>query len=260
VVGLAAAVFLICLCGVVVLLPAAGQGLAGDPMEAPQLALIRDERLDTIEVGQVATFLAYASADDMLREHSGQFDAQQPVPRELMPAQPGVFLVGSVREWRCENQACTFELRMADKNYKVSYNQEQEEDRSSLRGRQVRVYGYQERERETVTAQFIERGSHWWAWWRKAWTMVYDVHSRGQEVWVYGIVDRSPNGLLDTDDRPNVQRRDRVLLRGTWSVGERSAILTEGEIYRLEGIRYVPMTSKPIQMPQPTATLIPKPQ
>jgi serine/threonine protein phosphatase PrpC len=260
VVGLAAAAFLVCLCGVVALLPAAGQRLAGDPVEAPQLAPIRDERLDAREVGQLATFLGYASADDMLSANPGQFDPQQPVAKTLMPAQPGVFLVGSARNWSCDSRACTFELRMADKNYKVSYNQGEEGDRSSLRGRQVRVFGYQQREGETVTAQFIERGSRWWAWWQEAWTMVYQVHSWGQAVWVYGIVDRNPNGLLDTDDQPNVQRRDRVLLRGSWSVGERSAILTASEAYRLEGISYVPMTSKPVPIPQPTVTLMLTPQ
>jgi hypothetical protein len=40
-------------------------------------------------------------------------------------------------------------------------------------------------------------------------------------------------------------------------VGERETTFSESQSYRLEGNRYLPLTSEPIPMPQPTVTLMP---
>jgi serine/threonine protein phosphatase PrpC len=258
VVGMAALAFLSCLCAAIAILPAAGQRLAEDPVAAPYMAPFRDGRLDGKSPDQIAAYLGYPTTADMLAAHPGQFAAEKPGMGDLWPAQRGVFLVGPTRNWSCQEQTCTFDLRMADKNYKVSYNQPSPgDDGNSLRGRQVRVFGYQHEEGSTVAAQLIERGSRWWAWWQKAWIIVYQTQPWNQAVWVYGIVDSSPNGLLDADDTAAAQQGDQVLVWGTWNVGERAATFFGSQSYRLEGNRYLPLTSEPIPMPQPTVTLMP---
>ena len=260
VVALAALAFVFCLCVAIAILPAVGQGLVGDPSAAPRLAPVRDERLIGKNPDQVAGYLGYPDAGAMKAAHPGQFDPAGADAVQLWPAQRGVFLVGAVREWTCQEQACAFRLQMADREYKVSYDQPSSgSDRTNLRGWQVRVFGYQRAERATVAAQFIERGSRWWAWWQRAWTIVYPAHAwnQDQEVWAYGIVDKSANGLLDTDRYPALERGEQVLLRGTWKVGKRSTVFYEDQAYHLEGDRYVPLTLEPIPMPQPTVTLMP---
>ncbi len=258
VVGLAALAFVCCLCVAIVILPAMGQRLAGNPLAAPQLAPIRDERLNGKGAEQVGAYLGYSNQEEMIAAHPGQFNAEELDWGDLWPAQRGVFLVGRVRNWECLEQACSFQLRMVDKDYTVSYNQQPSGDNEvNLRGRQVRVFGYQSQEGATVTAQFIERGSQWWAWWQRAWTIVYEVHRWDRVVWAYGTVDRSPNGLLDTDEAPALQRKDQVLLQGTWQVGKRSTIFSRVQIYRLQGDKYVPLAQESIPLPEPTVTLMP---
>jgi serine/threonine protein phosphatase PrpC len=258
VVGVAALAFLSCLCVAIAILPAVGQRFAGDPVAAPYVAPFHDGRLEGKSPDEVAAYLGYPTTADMLAAHPGQFAAEEPGVGDLLPAQRGVFLVGPARNWSCQEQICTFDLHMADKNYKVSYNQQPAgDDEDSLRGRQVRVFGYQHDEGSTVAAQFIERGSRWWTWWQKAWILFYQTQSWDRAVWVYGIVDSSPNGLLEPDDTPALQQGDQVLVWGTWTAGERATTFSASQSYRLEGNRYLPQTSEPIPMPQPTVTLMP---
>jgi serine/threonine protein phosphatase PrpC len=270
VVGLAALVFVSCLGAAIAVLPALMQKLGGDPVAAPGLAPLRDGRLAGKTQGQCAAYLGYQDVAELETAHPGQFDSKGPDALDLWPAQRGVFLVGLVHHWSCQEQACSFFLKMHDREYQVSYEPAPSADDASpgpveeagdggtdLNNWQVRVFGYQQADGATVRAQFIERGSRWWAWWQRAWTMVYQVHPWAQAVWVYGIVDKSPNGLLDTERYLALEQGEQVLSRGTWGVGKRSTAFYEEQVYHLIGSRYVPLTLETIPMPEPTVTLMP---
>lgn len=249
-----AACLMLCLITAVVFLPALTQKLAGDPVAAPLPAPIQDGRLAGKSPDQVALYLGYADSDQMMATHGGMLALEDLGASELMPAAPGVFLVGTAREWSCEQQTCTFQLEMAGTDYTVTY-QAPGEQGVDLNGKPVRVYGPQQEGQPAVVAQLIERGSHWWAWWQPAWTLVHQVGSMDQIAWVYSIVDQNPNGLLDLDQVPGLQRGAQLLLRGLWHAGQ-SVVFAEDQVYHLQGARYVPWTEQP-SPPVPTVTLQP---
>jgi hypothetical protein len=186
--------------------------------------------------------------------HGGQLAPENIGTSDLKPASPGVFLVGTAQEWGCEQQKCTFHLGMAGTDYTVTY-QAPGEQGVDLNDRPVRVYGPQQEGQPAVDAQLIERGSHWWAWWQPAWTLVHQAGSLDQVAWVYSIVDRNPNGLLDADQVPGLQRGAQLLLRGLWRDGK-SISFDEDQVYHLQGTRYLPLAEQP-GPPVPTVTLQP---
>ncbi len=143
---------------------------------------------------------------------------------------------------------------MAGIDYTVSYKTPGEQG-VDLSGRPVRVYGPQQEGQPAVSAELIERGSRWWAWWQPAWTLVHQTGSPDQETWVYSIVDRNPNGLVDHDQTPGLQRGAQLLLHGRWS-GQQSIAFDEDQIYHLQGPRYVPLAEQPAPS-VPTVTLQP---
>ena len=248
------ACIILCLIAAFLFVPALSQKLAGDPVAAPLPAPLQDRRLNGSSPAQVAIYLGYADTDQMNFANGGPLAAEEIGTSDLKPASAGVFLVGTARQWRCEPQECTFHLDMAGTDYTVSY-QVPGEQGVDLSERPVRVYGLQQEAQPAVVAQLIERGSHWWAWWQPAWTLVHRAASLDQVAWVYSIVDRNPNGLLDVDQVPSLQRGAQLLLRGLWR-GEKSIAFDEDQIYHLQGSRYVPLAEQPAP-PVPTVTLQP---
>ena len=253
-VGGMAACIILCLIAAVIFVPALTQKLTGDPVAAPLPAPIQDSRLAGSSPDQVALYLGYADSDQMIAAHGGLLVPENLGSSDLQPAAPGVFLVGTAREWSCEQQECGFQLGMAGTDYAVTY-QAPGEKGVDLNGRPVRVFGPQQEGQPAVAAQLIERGSHWWAWWQPAWTLVHQAASLDQIAWVYSIVDRNPNGLLDLNQVPGLQQGARLLLRGLWCV-EQSIAFDEDQIYHLQGSKYVPLAEQP-SPPVPTVTLQP---
>jgi serine/threonine protein phosphatase PrpC len=253
--GAAALAIIFCLLAAVVFLPALTQKLAGDPAAAPLPAPLQDSRLDGIHPDQIALFLGYSDAAEMIAAHGGMLDPQSLATSELKPAAPGVFLVGAAREWSCEQQECSFLLDMAGTEYTVTY-QAPGEQGVDLGGHPVRVYGPQQEGTSAVAAQIIQRGSQWWAWWQPAWELVHQVESLDQRVWVYSIVDRNPNGLLDADQAPGLQRGAQLLLHGLWRADKETLAFENDQVYYLQGSRYVPLAEQP-SLPLPTVTLQP---
>jgi hypothetical protein len=239
----------------VIFVPALTQKLAGDPVAAPLPAPLQDGRLAGTNPDQVALYLGYADAAQMSAAHGGLAAPEALRASELRPAAAGVFLVGTARDWSCEQQGCGFRLEMADMEYSVTY-QAPGEVGVDLSGHPVRVYGLQQEDQPAVAAQLIERGSHWWAWWQPAWTLIHQTGSREENVWVYSIVDRNPNGLIGPDPGPGLQRGTRVLLHGIWAIEDQTMAFEEDEIYTLQGSIYVPATGQP-RLPLPTVTLQP---
>jgi len=254
VLGGVAACIILCLIAAVVFVPALTQKLTGEPVAVPLPAPIQDSRLAGSSADQVALYLGYADSDQMIAAHGGLLVPKNLGASDLQPAAPGVFLVGTAREWSCEQQECSFLLDMAGTDYAVTY-QTSGEKGVDLNGRPVRVYGPQQKGQPAVAAQLIERGSHWWAWWQPAWTLVHQAGSLDQTAWVYSIVDRNPNGLLGLDQVPGLQQGAQLLLRGLWHV-DQSIAFDEDQIYHLQGSKYVPLAEQP-SPPVPTVTLQP---
>jgi hypothetical protein len=245
---------ILCLIAGVVFVPAMSQKLAGEPAAAPLPAPLQDSRLAGHSPDQVAIYLGYASSDQMVAAHGDPLTPETIGVSDLMPATPGVFLVGAARDWGCAQQECTFHLDMAGTDYTVTYRAPGEQG-VDLDGRQVRVYGPQQEGQPIVAAQLIERGSHWWAWWQPAWTLVHQPGSLDQVAWVYSIVDRNPNGLLDLDQVPGLPRGAQLLLRGLWR-GDQSISFDADQIYHLKDSKYIPWAEQPAP-PVPTVTLQP---
>jgi hypothetical protein len=254
VLGIAAICVTLCLIAAIVFVPALTQKLAGDPVAAPFPAPLQDGRLAGRAPDQVAIYLGYAGSDQMVAAHGGLLTPDGIGTSDLMPASPGVFLVGKARDWGCAQQECTFHLEMAGTDYAVTYRAPGEQG-VDLDGRQVRVYGPQQEGQPVVAAQLIERGSHWWAWWQPAWTLVHQPGSLEQVVWVYSIVDRNPNGLLDMDQIPGLLRGAQLLLRGLWR-DDPSLSFDPDQAYYLQGSKYIPWAEQPAP-PVPTVTLQP---
>ena len=257
VLGAVAVALILCVLAAVIFVPALTQKLAGDPVAAPLPAPLQDGRLAGAKPDQVALYLGYADAAQMSAAHGGLVAPEALGASELTPAAAGVLLVGTARDWSCEQQRCGFRLEMADVEYSVAY-QAPGEVGVDLSGHPVRVYGPQQEDQPAVAAQLIERGSHWWAWWQPAWTLVHQTGSREQSVWVYSIVDRNPNGLIGPDQGAGLQRGSRVLLHGIWAIEDQTMAFEEDEIYTLQGSIYVPATGQP-SLPLPTVTLQPTP-
>ena len=255
VLGAVAVALILCVLAAVIFVPALTQKLAGDPVAAPLPAPLQDGRLAGANPDQVALYLGYADAAQMSAAHGGLVAPEALGASELTPAAAGVFLVGTARDWSCEQQRCGFQLEMADVEYSVAY-QAPGETGVDLSGHPVRVYGPQQEDQPAVAAQLIERGSHWWAWWQPAWTLVHQTGSREESVWAYSIVDRNPNGLIGPDQGSGLQRGTRVLLHGIWAIEDQTMAFEEDEIYTLQGSIYVPVTGQP-SLPLPTVTLQP---
>ena len=254
-VGAAAACMVLCFFAAVIFLPALTQTLAGDPVAAPLPAALQDSRLEGSYPDQVALYLGYVDYAEMAAAHGGQLAPESLGTAALMPAAPGLFLVGAAREWECQQQSCSFRLDMAGTDYKVTY-QTPGEMGVDLSGHPVRVYGLQQGEPHAVSAQLIERGSHWWAWWQPAWTLVHQIGSWEQGVWVYSIVDRNPNGLLQPDQASGLQQGAQILLHGVWRTENESLAFEEDQVFALQGQTYVPL-SRQSSPPLPTVTLQP---
>jgi serine/threonine protein phosphatase PrpC len=160
-----------------------------------------------------------------------------------LPEQRGVFLVGPVRDWHCQKAVCSFALAMAGKEYEVRCDRQNAVDKGLvLRGRRVRVFGYQDAEGSVVDARLIDVGAAWWALWREPWVTVYQAQNWDETVWVYTIVDENPYSPV-TQDFLGLKRGDRIVARGRWleaKAGQNMAFVTEA-VYWLQGEGYVPL-------------------
>jgi serine/threonine protein phosphatase PrpC len=260
--GGAALLFLLCLCTAVIFLPAIGQSLLDRSIAAPHVAPIHDSQLGNISPEQLASFLGYPDPAQMEKAHGGALSLERIATTGLMPAKPGVLIVGRARDFVCGDQSCTLDVKMADETWRV-VSKIDEDEGIGLRGRQVRVFGCERPNLEKVLdARFIESGSHWLAWWQRSWKTVYQTQNWDQVVWVYGVVDKSPDGLLEPGDETGLERGDQVLLWGNWQKVQDSMVFKDDRIYRREGERYMPVSSMPVPLtpvPPATATLQPTP-
>jgi serine/threonine protein phosphatase PrpC len=225
--------------GAVVLMP--NQQWASSPAAAPHLAPIQPG--------------AEGVTGDLVSSPSG-----------LRPPNPGVFLVGAARHWRCEGQDCAFELDMAGTMFRVKLDREYFVDsragmdaQTGLDARQLRVYGVQHGEGEEVDARLIDLGERWWAWWNPAWVTVYEEHDWNETVWVYTVLDRNPYSVAGSDIHPGLARGTGALVQGRWLEGgprENMAFAID-RAYLLQGDEYVPVSDVQVLAPLPTVTLAP---
>jgi len=257
-VGMAALIF-VCLCALVAAFPVANQRFAGDPASAPQPAPIRFGELAEGDLDQQARYLNYADLAEMRAAQPGPWE-EEASSLDLMPADWGLFLVGLVQDWRCEGQACTFRLEMADKVYAVELAQSSlSADAPELQGRHVRVYGQLPAGDSRVQARLIDLGARWWAWWQPSWVTVYIDGSWNRPVWVYGIADRNPYSTIEIENYPDLNPGEQILSRGRWLAGRAQAGITfvTESLYRLQDGVYVPLSNGGPALPLPTVTLQP---
>ncbi len=248
-----------CLCATADVLLALQQGLVGNPIAAPQPAPIHYQGLTGDEMERLAGYLGYSNMLEMERQHPDQPDLAQAAVADLWPARRGVFLVGLARNWQCQayEPKCTFRLKMTREKYQVECNpQLLDTGLTNLGGQYVRVFGYQEKEGEIVTAQIIDLGSKWWAWWLPPWKTIYRDGTSEKPVWVYGVADQGPYSPIKLEDYPALKRGNKILVRGKWLEGEFMTFEAEA-LFCLEEKWYVPVSGEPIPMPQPTVTLRP---
>lgn len=243
-------VVVICLCGAGAMLLLSG-GSGDGAAAAPQPASIHDPHLDSMAVEQLAERLGYRSIEEMSSEQRGLAAAG------FWPAQRGLFLAGKAGNQKCSDRTCSFNLEMAGAVYAVSY-QPPEGKRPRLSGRPVRVFGYQQGNDDSqVAAQLIERSNARWSFWQPHWEIAYQASSLDQAVWVYGIVDENPYGILAPGALPGLVEGDRVLLLGRWQETANSPVFGYDQVYVLDGIWYVPLSGGNQPQAQPTVTLEP---
>jgi serine/threonine protein phosphatase PrpC len=223
--------------GAVLLMP--NQQWAGSPAAAPRLAPIQPG--------------AEGVTGDLVSSPSG-----------LRPPNPGVFLVGTVRHWRCEGQDCAFELDMAGTTFQVKLDREYFVDdragvdaQANLDARQVRVFGVQPGEGEEVDARLIDLGERWWAWWKPAWVTVYEHHDWNETVWMYTVVDENPYSVVTRKEYPGLADGTGVLVEGKWTEGgaHDNMSFAIDRAYLLQGDEYVPVSDVQVLAPLPTVTL-----
>jgi serine/threonine protein phosphatase PrpC len=187
-------------------------------------------------------------------------------PSGLWPPNPGVFLVGTVRHWRCEGQDCAFELDMAGTTFRAKLDREYFVDgragvdaQTGLETRQVRIFGVQPVEGEQVDARLIDLGERWWALWEPAWVTVYEHHDWSETVWVYTVLDRNPYGVVGSDVHPGLARGTGALVRGRWLEGgpRDNMAFAIDRAYLLQGDEYVPVSDVQVLAPLSTVTLNP---
>ena len=181
---------------------------------------------------------------DILVVAEGQAEPDQHSSAGSLRQRRGVFLVGPVRKWQCQQSECTFDLTMAGEKYKVRLDRQHlAEQDQVLRGGRVRVFGYQDSEDSAVEARLVDVGSPWWALWLPGWKTVYQAHNWDETVWVYSVVDRNPYSPVPMEDLPGLERGTRIVARGRWleaKEGENMAFVVDA-VYYLEGERYVPL-------------------
>jgi serine/threonine protein phosphatase PrpC len=264
-------VLVCCLCAVVTGFWAMSHFLVGKPTKAPRLAGIHYENLTNIDLDQLAISLGYTDTMEMFAANQIQFDPARPMPVDLLPAQRGVFVAGLARDWKCpehpehsipfQGGTYTCTLTMADREYAVRLElQFHDQENGKLSGRQVRVFGYQDKEGAPVTAQLIELGKSQ-VLGRPAWDLVYDKNYKwGALEWVYSTMDHSPYSPVEMGSCPTLRRGDPILLRGTWLPGRPGEAMSfqANSIYRFGANVYVPEACQPNQTPKPTVTLIPR--
>jgi serine/threonine protein phosphatase PrpC len=241
-VALSAAVAILLFLGIIgAILLVPNQQWASSPAAAPQLAPVQP------------------GAEDVARD-------LVPSPSGLWPPEPGVFLVGTVHNWRCEGQYCAFELDMAGTKFQVMLDQEYFVDsgagrdaQTGLDARQVRVFGVQPGEGEDVHARLIDLGERWWVLWEPAWVTVYEDYSWNEAVWVYTVLDRNPYSVVGPDVHPGLARGTGVLVQGTWLEGgaRDNMAFAIDRAYLLQGEEYVPVSDMQVVAPLPTVTLAP---
>ncbi len=258
-VGLAVLV-VACVVAMILGFPVVNQRFVGDPAAAPQPAAIHFEDLHREDLARVAAELGYVGTEDLLAAQPDGLPAAGSFAADLEPAQPGVFVVGLVREWACRDRLCSFGLEMAGQPYQFQLDgaffvaAEQ-----SLRGRRVRAFGQRQRDEQVWEERLIDLGARWWAWWQPGWSTVY-VDERWEEpLWVYSVADRNPYSVVRLEDHPALGRGDEILARGRWLApgpAEGMAFAADA-VYRLEGGAYRPVAAASELRPQPTATLRP---
>jgi hypothetical protein len=257
-VAIAALLVVTCLCAAIAL-PALGQKLAGNPAAAPQLAPIQYDGSTSDDPNWWAGYLGYRDLEQMATTLDAQTDPASSMPADLWPAKPGIFIVGLARSWTCRDQECAFRLRMANQEYDVNLDSNFLAKKvTSLDKKQVRVFGFRERESGKVTARLIDLGGSWWAWWRPAWRTVYQHHTWEDLVWVYSIADRNPFSPIRMEDYA-LTRGEPILLRGKWSQGTADDAMSFDmeTLYRLTTGGYSALSPLPSPVPQPTVTLRP---
>lgn len=259
VLGLVALIF-VCLCALIAIFPAVNQRLVGDPAAAPQMAPIRFDDLTDDNLVDLADYLHYADFYEMRAANPGQLNQPFPPVADLWPSGPGLFLVGLVRDWYCQEGKCTFQLEMAGTLYDIELDQTAfVGDPLSLNGQRVRVFGQLPAEGTVLKAHLIDLGARWWAWWQPAWITVYQDHDWGRGDWVFGIADHNPYSPVDIEQYAGLEQGGRILIRGRWlkSGSQDSMTFAPDDVYHLHGDVYVLLSDDPTPTSQPTVTLQP---
>ncbi len=254
------ALLLVCLCALVVAWPVANQRFAWKPTGAPQPAPIRFDMAEWADLERLAAHLNYDSLAEMEAAQPEALAASS-TEADLWPADRGLFLVGLVRDWRCEGQVCTCRLQMADEVYQIELDSRSlSAEAPNLGGRRVRVFGQSPTAEGQVQVQvrLIDRGARWWAWWQPAWVTVYNAGHEDQPVWVYSVADDNPYSIIELEAYPALGRGEGILARGRWWTGgaEEAMGFVAESLYRLQGDVYVPLPEGRV-VPPPTATLRP---
>lgn len=230
----------------------------GDPLPktAPRPAGVYENQLSALDQEQVARYLGYPGFAEMQQAHGGALDATALASSPLWPAEWCLYLSGKARDWSCTAQTCTFTLESAGEEYQVSYPAPEGE--SDLGRARVQVYGRGNQVARTIDARLVVRSNRWWAWWSSRQETVYQAQP-GEETWVYGIIDESPNGLIEPGDQPWQQRGNPILLVGHWQEADPAPIFRYRQAYCLEENRYVPVAGEPGVLSLPTSTVAPTP-
>lgn len=247
VIAIGAVMVLSCLCIALAGASAVGQVMAGEPVSAPLQAPIIYNQFADDDPKWWTDYLGYDTQEQMM------------AAVDLWPAQRGVLVSGEARDFSCKGQSCTFDLEMPGKEYVVRSDREFfERQGMDPSGSWVRVYGLQETETGSVTALLIDQRGPWWAWWRPAWSQVYDNYNSNETVWVYGVADQESYSPIPLKDYPGLTQGDRILLRGRWEgeQGRGATSFAEDAIYRLEAGRYAPFFGVPEPTERPTVTPI----
>jgi serine/threonine protein phosphatase PrpC len=261
-----AALIVLCIGAMILSLPVTNQRFVSGPAAAPYPAPVHFETVSRATLPGLAAELGYSGPEelqDAYPDHSiSEAISEAVTEADLMPARPGIFVVGLARDWNCTGSTCQFRVEMTGQVYRFRLDRSRVGDSQLvLGGRRVRVFGQMVAQGDRWEARLIDVGASWWAWWQPAWIMVYADHDWSDPVWVYTTGDRNPYSVVPMDEYPALSRDARILVRGRWQEGRdggNMAFAVE-RLYYLSGEAYVPLPGGPAWSPAPTVTLRPTP-
>jgi serine/threonine protein phosphatase PrpC len=255
----------LCVSVMILSLPVTNQRFVGGPAAAPYPAPVHFEAVPARSLSALAAELGYSGPEQLQDANSDASVAGEVATADVMPARPGVFVVGLARDWNCTPSTCQFVLEMAGQGYRFRLNSSQVTDSRLVReGQRVRVFAQSNVQGGAWDARLIDLGASWWAWWEPAWTTVYVDFDWSEPVWVYTTGDRNPYSIVPVDEHPALDRKARILVQGRWregKAGENMALVVEQLwLYSPSREAYFPLSGESTETPAPTVTLRPTPE